>query len=245
MPRSSSRNSRTRSRSNTRLNCSRSSLFRTARTTAPTSSWLSSAKAFASSHSRVWGKNGALTRAASAANGEVLVFTDADTKLTERTLLHVAAPFADPEVGGVAGERRHGHESNPGRRAAAQGKRLLRRLMSRAGSVTSAEGQIYAVRRELFEPVPDNVPDDFWISTRVASQRRLVYEPEAASYPFAGATVVRHPFERKGANDGAPVPLLLARARSPQPLRARVLLVPTHLPQAAASARLRPLSDSP
>lgn len=144
------------------------------------------------------GKNGALTRAASAANGEVLVFTDADTKLTERTLLHVAAPFADPAVGGVAGERRHGHESNPRRRAAAQGKRLLRRLMSRAGSVTSAEGQIYAVRRELFEPVPDNVPDDFWISTRViASQRRLVYEPEAASYPFAGATVVRRPFERK------------------------------------------------
>ena len=66
------------------------------------------------------GKNGALTRAASAANGEVLVFTDADTKLTERTLLHVAAPFADPAVGGVAGERRHGHESNPRRRAAAQ-----------------------------------------------------------------------------------------------------------------------------
>jgi glycosyltransferase involved in cell wall biosynthesis len=143
------------------------------------------------------GKNGALTRAARAANGEILVFTDADTMLTKRTLLHVAAPFADPEVGGVAGERRHGRESKPGRTVAAHGKRLLRTLMSRAGSVTSAEGQIYAVRRQLFEPVPENVPDDFWISTRVvARHRRLVYEPEAASYPFAGATIVRHPFER-------------------------------------------------
>jgi cellulose synthase/poly-beta-1,6-N-acetylglucosamine synthase-like glycosyltransferase len=144
------------------------------------------------------GKNGALTRAASDANGEILVFTDADTKLTERTLVHVAAPFADPDVGGVAGERRHGHESKPGRSAADQGKRLLRRLMSRAGNVTSAEGQIYAVRRELFQPVPENVLDDFWISTRVvAAHRRLVYEPEAASYPLVGATVVRRPFERK------------------------------------------------
>ena len=144
------------------------------------------------------GKNLALTRAGRAAKGEILVFTDADTKLTERTLLHVATPFADPEVGGVAGERRHGRQSKPGRSAAAQGKRLLRRLMSRAGSVTSAEGQIYAVRRELFEPVPENVPDDFWISTRViAAHRRLVYEAEAASYPFAGATIVRRPFERR------------------------------------------------
>jgi hypothetical protein len=143
------------------------------------------------------GKNGALTRAARDANGEILVFTDADTKLTELTLMHIAAPFADPDVGGVAGERRHGHESKPGR-SADQGKRLLRRLMSRAGNVTSAEGQIYAVRRELFQSVPANVLDDFWISTRVvAAHRRLVYEPEAASYPLAGATVVRSPFERK------------------------------------------------
>ena len=105
---------------------------------------------------------------------------------------------ADPAVGGVAGERRHDSGAKPRRRTSAAGKRLLRVLMSRAGSVTSAEGQIYAVRRELFEPVPENVPDDFWVSTRVvARHRRLVYEPRAASYPFTGATVVRRPFERK------------------------------------------------
>lgn len=144
------------------------------------------------------GKNRALNEAAAVAAGEVLVFTDADTKLTRETLLRVTAPFADPEVGGVAGERRHGDSSKPGRRAAAHGKHFLRRLMSRAGNVTSAEGQIYAVRRELFRPVPENVPDDFWVSTRVvAAHRRLVYEPRAASYPFAGVSVVRDPFERK------------------------------------------------
>jgi glycosyltransferase involved in cell wall biosynthesis len=144
------------------------------------------------------GKNRALSEAAAVARGDVLVFTDADTKLTRETLLRVTAPFADPEVGGVAGERRHGDAFKSGRRGAAQGKHMLRSLLSRAGSVTSAEGQIYAVRRELFRPVPENVPDDFWVSTRVvAAHRRLVYEPRAASYPFPGATVVRDPFERK------------------------------------------------
>jgi glycosyltransferase involved in cell wall biosynthesis len=144
------------------------------------------------------GKNRALSEAAAVARGDVLVFTDADTKLTRETLLRVTAPFADPEVGGGDGERHPGDAFKSGRRGAAQGKHMLRSLLSRAGSVTSAEGQIYAVRRELFRPVPENVPDDFWVSTRVvAAHRRLVYEPRAASYPFPGATVVRDPFERK------------------------------------------------
>jgi Glycosyl transferase family 2 len=143
------------------------------------------------------GKNAALNEAAAAARGEILVFTDADAKMTEHALHYLVAPFADPEVGGVAGERRHGDGARQKRLAAAS-KRSFRRLLSRSGSVTSAEGQIYAVRRELFQPAPPNVPDDFWISTRViAAHSRLVYEPHAATYPFLGATHVHAPFERK------------------------------------------------
>lgn len=143
------------------------------------------------------GKNAALNEAAAAAGGEILVFTDADAKMTEHSLHYLVAPFGDPEVGGVAGERRHAEVSGP-KGLAAAGKRSFRELLSRSGSATSAEGQIYAVRRELFQAVPPNVPDDFWISTRViAAHRRLVYEPRAATYPFVGATHVHNPFERK------------------------------------------------
>lgn len=143
------------------------------------------------------GKNAALNEAAAAARGEILVFTDADAKMTEHALHYLVAPFADPEVGGVAGERRHGDVSGSKSLAAAS-KRSFRELLSRSGSVTSAEGQIYAVRRELFQAAPPNVPDDFWISTRViAAHTRLVYEPRAATYPFVGATRLHNPFERK------------------------------------------------
>jgi hypothetical protein len=143
------------------------------------------------------GKNAAINAGATAARGDILVFTDADAKMTEHALHYLVAPFADREVGGVAGERRHRHASD--RKGLAEtSKRALRKLLSRSGSVTSAEGQIYAVRRELFQQAPSNVPDDFWISTRVvASHSRLVYEPRAATYPFTGATRVSDPFERK------------------------------------------------
>jgi hypothetical protein len=143
------------------------------------------------------GKNAALNEAAAAARGEIVVFTDADAKMTEHALHYLVAPFADPEVGGVAGERRHGDASRPKSLAAAS-RHSFREFLSRSGSMTSADGQIYAVRRELVEPAPPNVPDDFWISTRVvAAHSRLVYEPRAATYPVAGATRVHHPFERK------------------------------------------------
>jgi hypothetical protein len=46
--------------------------------------------------------------------------------------------------------------------------------------VTSATGQIYAIRRELFEPVPPSVIDDFFVSTSVVARGyRLVFEPGA------------------------------------------------------------------
>lgn len=142
------------------------------------------------------GKNAALNEAAAAARGEIIAFTDADVKLTEDAFRRLVAPFADPTVGGVAGERRHGDLSR--RRRLNAGKRTMRRLLSRSGSLTSAEGQLHALRQELFRPVPPGVLDDFWISTRVvAGHRRLVYEPEAGTYPFAGATVLTDPFGRK------------------------------------------------
>ena len=146
------------------------------------------------------GKNVTLNEAAAAARGDVLVFSDADTMLTPDSLRHLVRAFADPEVGGVAGERRHAEHVGTGtiHRVVWRLKRGIRELLSRAGSVTAAEGQVHAVRRELFTRIPDNVLDDLWISVHiVAAHRRLVYEPLAGAYPFAGATALRTPFDRK------------------------------------------------
>ena len=74
---------------------------------------------------------------------------------------------------------------------------MIKEAESLAGSVISATGAIYAIRREHFRPVPDGVTDDFVTSTRVvAAGRRLVFEPEAiALEPVAGSA--RREYRRK------------------------------------------------
>ena len=146
------------------------------------------------------GKNATLNAAASVARGEILVFSDADAVLEPDSLRQLMAPFCDPDVGGVAGEHRrvNHHQQRAVARLVWRIRRTERTLLSRAGSVTAAAGQIYAVRRSLFREIPAGVNDDFYTSVQpIAAHLRLVFEPEAASYPITGGRVVRAPFSRK------------------------------------------------
>ena len=146
------------------------------------------------------GKNATLNAAAADARGEILVFSDADAVLEPDSLRHLVAAFCDPEVGGVAGEHRRAnhHRQRALARLVWRIRRTERVVLSRGGSVTAAAGQIYAVRRSLFREIPEGVNDDFYTSVQpIAAHLRLVFEPRAASYPIAGARIVRAPFGRK------------------------------------------------
>ncbi|HLB49838.1 MAG TPA: glycosyltransferase family 2 protein [Anaerolineales bacterium] len=148
------------------------------------------------------GKAPALNAAVAASTGEILVFSDANSMYAPDALRALTRPFADPEVGGVAGDQRY----LSGRRAdlGSEGERRywdfdrkLKQFQSRAGSAISATGAIYAIRRSLFRPVPAGVTDDFVTSTQVIAQgHRLVFAPEAVAYePVAKSSQVE--FGRK------------------------------------------------
>ena len=146
------------------------------------------------------GKAAALNAAAAAATGEVLVFSDANGWLARGALRALVRPFADPAVGGVAGNqvyrRPEQAESASGELAYWSLDRRLKHWESAAGNVISATGALYAVRRALFHPIPEGVTDDFVISTRVVAQnRRLVFAPEAVVWepvgPSSGAEFAR------------------------------------------------------
>ena len=148
------------------------------------------------------GKAAALNAAVAASSGEILAFSDANSLYAPGALRALVAPFADPAVGGVAGDQRYVADGT--RAAVADGERrywdLDRRIKdaeSRGGNAISATGAIYAVRRDLFRPVPAGVTDDFATSTAVIAQgRRLVFAPDAVAFepvaPSGGAE-----FERK------------------------------------------------
>jgi cellulose synthase/poly-beta-1,6-N-acetylglucosamine synthase-like glycosyltransferase len=128
------------------------------------------------------GKNATLNAAAAAASGEILVFSDADSHLAPDAIRKLVGPLTDPSIGAVGGDFRYAGERGEGERAYWSFDRLWKRLACRAGNMTSATGQIYAIRAALFEPAPDGVTDDFFVSTgAIAAGTRLWFAEDAVA----------------------------------------------------------------
>ncbi len=132
------------------------------------------------------GKASVLNQLAPQAQGDILVFCDANTMLLKNALQKLLAHFEDPSVGCVCG-RLILHDS--GHSALGIGESMYWNLESeikkqegKLGIVIGANGGIYAVRKELFERVPVDkvVMDDFFITTRVLKAgKTAIYEPQA------------------------------------------------------------------
>ncbi len=135
------------------------------------------------------GKIYALKAAAARATGEIFVFSDANSIYAPAALRMLARNFADPEVGGVCGNQiylktKSADHCSKGETLYWSYDKWLKRLESLTGSIVSAHGAIYAIRRELYRPPTSAaVTDDFAISTAVVEQGyRLVFESEAVAY---------------------------------------------------------------
>lgn len=144
------------------------------------------------------GKAPVLNAAAATANGQILVFSDANSMFAPDAIRELVRPFADPEVGGVAGNQRYLRQgADGGEKSYWRFDRRLKQYQSEAGNAISATGAIYAIRRRLFEPIPGGVTDDFYTSTGVLVQGyRLVFAPDAVAYEPVAASSGRE-FERK------------------------------------------------
>jgi cellulose synthase/poly-beta-1,6-N-acetylglucosamine synthase-like glycosyltransferase len=132
------------------------------------------------------GKAGALNDGVAASTGEILVFSDGNSKYLPDAIRKIVRPFADTSVGGVAGNQRYlpptKEVSNAGETSYWSFDRILKVFESRGGNVISATGAIYAIRRSLFHGVPEGVTDDFTTSTKVIAQGyRLVFAEDAVA----------------------------------------------------------------
>lgn len=149
------------------------------------------------------GKIHALTGAVPHATGEILVFSDANTICDPLALRALVRNFADPAVGGVAGHT--AYRLREGSESSSRGEHLywdydtwLKKMESLTGSIVSAHGGLYAIRRALYRPGADSsVTDDFAISTAVVEQGyRLVFDAAARATEFA-VPEARHEFQRR------------------------------------------------
>ena len=128
------------------------------------------------------------------ARGEIILLADARQTFDPSVLRVLTRSFADPEVGAVSGELVLGR-SQPGS-AVGNGSGLYWRyekfIRSRESAVDSsigATGAIYAIRKSLFQSIPDDtILDDVLIPLRITrGGHRVVFDREALAYDFASA----------------------------------------------------------
>lgn len=133
------------------------------------------------------GKAAGMKRLAALAQGEILIFTDANVILAPDGIANLLHYYADPEVGGVCGTLRY--SSDPASATAQVGTwywRLdedLRLHESATGDVMGADGSIFSTRKSLYPSFPDTVLDDFTVSMSVIfAGHRLISAPDVIAY---------------------------------------------------------------
>jgi poly-beta-1,6-N-acetyl-D-glucosamine synthase len=141
------------------------------------------------------GKSGILNKAIKSIRGEIVVFSDANTEYSTDALKRLVKHFEKPDVGCVSGRL---YYRNPGKTISGKGESLywkyetaLKRMESQLGYVAGANGAIYAVRRDLFEPFPPRtINDDFTLSMKIVTKGyKSVYEGNAAVYEDVAPTM--------------------------------------------------------
>ncbi len=153
---------------------------------------------FEKNRGKVWVLNDLQKLAA----GDILMFTDANTRLHAGTLRKLERHFSDERVGGVCGRQEILPPEEPG------GLKLeseywafegwLKKLEGDQGMTLGGNGAVYAIRRELFVPFATHarIADDFVLPLKVIEQGYyFVYEPEALAIEQSGD--LRGEFARK------------------------------------------------
>lgn len=147
------------------------------------------------------GKPRALNAGLAHATGEMVVFTDANVFFEPDAVRTLVRHFADPGCGAVTGlvELVAMESAEPlGEGAYMRYERFLQEREARIATMIGTDGAMFAVRRELVDPVPEEIIlDDFWIAARVADQGHAVrYEDGARGFEWVPAAVDQE-FRRK------------------------------------------------
>jgi biofilm PGA synthesis N-glycosyltransferase PgaC len=136
------------------------------------------------------GKANALNQAVLCATGNILVFLDVRQSVEPNAISELVACFADPCVGAVSGEllleSAIGEPSVDALGIYWKIEKHLRKLESATGSVVGVTGAIYAIRRELYTPIPvGTILDDVFIPMHVArTGHRVVFQPTAIARDY-------------------------------------------------------------
>ncbi len=147
------------------------------------------------------GKTLGLNAGVPAAQGEIIIFSDANAMYHPQVVRNIVRNFADPQVGCVTGESRYNlggaTDSTESENLYWRYELALKKMESRIGSLVGGDGAIYAIRKSLYRPLQAADLSDFVNPMQISLQGyRNVYEPEAVSFEN-GADTFEQEFRRK------------------------------------------------
>lgn len=130
------------------------------------------------------GKPTAMNRGMAVAQGEILLFTDANVMIEPKAIRRMVAHLQEQDVGAVSGNIEilsHVNEEPLGEGLYMRYERKLYELDSRVGTMVGLDGALFAARRRDLSPLPaDSIVDDFAIAMQIISKgKRVAYDPRA------------------------------------------------------------------
>lgn len=147
------------------------------------------------------GKIYALNLAARQAKADILVFSDVDATLSPNSIASLVSRMSSPDIGGVCGKRIL--MDDPAKLTLAQERyiqldTIIKQLESHWGCLSSNDGKLYAIRRDLFRPIPEAVTDDLFIALGIIeSGYKFVFEPHAQAAVPTPSRSPRHELRRR------------------------------------------------
>ena len=143
------------------------------------------------------GKPTALNTGVAAASSEFIIFTDCRQTFEPDVIRQLLANFNDPDVGSVSGELKFWQDSDSHIQAEMGAywtyEKFIRRNESASGSVVGATGAIYALRKELYRPLPASaLIDDVLTPLNVAKQaKRIVFDGSAVAFDIVSSNAAQ------------------------------------------------------
>lgn len=142
------------------------------------------------------GKMAAIERAVPFIEGEIAVFTDANTFLNKDAVIELVKHYQNPKVGAVAGEKRIIVGETADASSAGEGfywkyESALKKWDYALYSNVGAAGELFSIRTALYQPVEhDTIIDDHMIAMRIAENGYIIgYEPNAYAMETASMNI--------------------------------------------------------
>jgi len=136
------------------------------------------------------GKTETQNLAVGRASGEILVFSDATTQYEQTAVRKLVRNFADPSVGAVGGKFTYVDpdetQIGAGTGAFWDYESFIKSRQTMIGAITGCSGCIYAVRKDLYAPLPPDVISDLVEPLKILEKGyTVVFEPEALAFERA------------------------------------------------------------